>query len=133
MILTMQEDGDETSSLEPSLQGTGVLLEDSSSRVVSDLCAVLLETSGCQLQRLSVCPYNNERYSLPHLPRSLMGMISMASSLEHLAVAIPHHNNMGMLTESIRSLTNLKVHSSTLQLRCVHAVVLSRSSFSLKL
>lgn len=90
-------------------------IEDSSSRLLTDVCAVLL-ASNSQLQRLSVCPHDD----IPcfGLPRPLMGMISMASSLEHLAVDIPYNHSMGMLAESISSLKNLKVHSSTLQLVC---------------
>ena len=88
-------------------------IEDSSSRLLTDVCAVLL-ASNSQLQRLSVCPHDD----IPcfGLPRPLMGMISMASSLEHLD--IPYNHSMGMLAESISSLKNLKVHSSTLQLVC---------------
>ena len=76
----------------------------------------MLLASNSQLQRLSVCPHDD----IPcfGLPRPLMGMISMASSLEHLAVDIPYNHSMGMLAESISSLKNLKVHSSTLQLVC---------------
>ena len=100
--------------MHPSLQDE---FEDSNSRLLTDMCAVLFASSG-QLQQLSVCPAEecNGEFSLP---RPLMGMISIASSLEYLAVDIPYNHSIATLAEAIPSLNHLKVHSSTLQLVCM--------------
>jgi hypothetical protein len=92
-------------------------IEDSNSRLLTDMCAILFASSG-QLQQLSVCPAEecNGDYSLP---RPLTGMISIVSSLAYLAVDIPYDHGIPTLAESVHSLKHLKVHSSTLQLVCM--------------
>ena len=74
-------------------------IEDSNSRLLTKLCAILFASSG-QLQQLSVCPAEecNGNFCLP---RPLMGMISIASSLEYLAVDIPYDHSIATLAESI--------------------------------
>ena len=88
--------------------------EASSSRLLTSLSAILLATSS-QLQRLSVLPWDDDNDF--GLLRPLMSMVSMAPSLEYLAVEIPFNLGIGPLAESVPSLRNLKVHPSPLQ-RC---------------
>lgn len=104
--------------LHPSLQDE---IEDSSSRLLTDLCAILFASSG-QLQQLKVFPADqcDGEFSLP---RPLMGMISIASSLKLLTVDISYDHSITTLAESIPSLKRLKVHSSTLQLVCMYAMM----------
>ena len=57
------------------------------------------------------------------LLRPLMSMVSMAPSLEYLAVEIPLNRGIGPLAESVPSLRNLKVHLLTSPHSCAWHVV----------
>jgi hypothetical protein len=89
-------------------------------RLLTSLSPILL-TASSQLQRLSVLPWDDDADF--GLLRPLMSMVSMAPSLEYLAVEIPFNRGIGPLAESVPSLRNLKVHSLTSPHSCAWHVV----------
>ena len=104
--------------------------EDSSMLLLTGACATLFAVNS-QLQQLSVsttwdddCP--NCGFDLP---RPLIDTISMASSLEHLLVEIPSNHSIVALADTIPSLKNLRVRSSTsLQRHLICTQVLVRTA-----
>jgi hypothetical protein len=88
-----------------------------SGRQLTLACGALFANSG-QLQRLSIFSLTGHVDSGSFLPRKLMGVISMASALECLTLAIPQQECFRALAASVRSLRNLKVIFTALQQCC---------------
>lgn len=85
-----------------------------SGRQLTLACGALFANSG-QLQRLSIASLTGHVDSGSFLPRKLMGVISMASALKCLTLAIPQQECFRALAVAVRSLQNLKVKFSALQ------------------
>ena len=89
-----------------------------SNRQLTAACTTLFANSG-QLQRLSI--FSSLTGSCDcgsFLPRKLLGVMSMASTLESLTLVIPEQKCFRVLAGSVRSLQNLKVRISALQQMC---------------
>ena len=82
-----------------------------SGRQLTLACGALFANIG-QLQRLSIFSLTGGCDNGSFLPRKVLGVISRASALECLSLAIPEQKCFGVLAESVRSLRNLKVRIS---------------------
>jgi hypothetical protein len=92
--------------------------DDNVVRLLTEICSIIIAASN-QLRRLSV--FTRDRLGAIrsiYLPWKLIMMISTASALESLTVAIPQPHSFTMWAEAIRSLCKLKVRTVSCTMAC---------------